>query len=128
MTAFGWDDYLRLATRLASEEDEAAHRTAISRAYYFVFHLARRRAVDNRCVESKASHTQIWACYENSSDTACKKLGIDGRRLHEKRKNADYDLPFKGRLGDEVQDALHKASEFTNRLLVLDPTQPSRSR
>ncbi len=126
MTVFEWDDYLRLATRLASEEDEAARRTAISRAYYFVFHLAQQRARDNGC-EKIHRHGELWKCYIDSASEDCKQIGLDGQRLHEKRKNADYNLPFKGRLGDEVQDSLRKASNFSNRLIALDPAQPSSS-
>ncbi len=129
MTDFDWHDYLRLAQQLAPLEDEAAKRTAISRAYYFMFHLARERAMRNGCKLSYAesSHKSVWDVYIRSPDTDCKSLGLEGSRLRERRNVADYDLPFKGRLPDDVQDAIEKAAAFSQRLAALDPRQPRGS-
>jgi uncharacterized protein (UPF0332 family) len=126
---FDWNDYLRLAQHLAQQEDEAAKRTAISRAYYYIFHLARARAIQNGCKLSYAesSHKSVWDFYIRSSDYNCKSLGLEGSRLKERRNVADYDLPFKGRLMDDVQDAMQKASAFSQRLGTLDPRQPRAS-
>jgi len=41
---FDWNEYLALARRLAAAGDEASKRSAISRAYYFVFNSAFSRA------------------------------------------------------------------------------------
>jgi uncharacterized protein (UPF0332 family) len=37
-----WRDFLALAARLAGDATEADWRTAVSRAYYAAFHVARR--------------------------------------------------------------------------------------
>ena len=39
---FDWADYLRLAQELAQRGEESCKRSAVSRAYYSVFNLARR--------------------------------------------------------------------------------------
>jgi uncharacterized protein (UPF0332 family) len=41
-----WRDFLSLATRLATGATEADWRTAVSRAYYAAFHVARRLFAD----------------------------------------------------------------------------------
>jgi hypothetical protein len=41
---FDWNDFLTLAEELAARDDQASKRTAISRAYYSVFHAANARA------------------------------------------------------------------------------------
>jgi hypothetical protein len=41
-----WRDFLSLATRLAAATTEADWRTAVSRAYYAAFHVARRLLTD----------------------------------------------------------------------------------
>ena len=38
---FDWTEYARLAEELGTRPDEASLRTAISRAYYSVYHQAR---------------------------------------------------------------------------------------
>ena len=44
---FGWSEYLNLAMELGARKDEASLRSAISRAYYYVYHLALERARSN---------------------------------------------------------------------------------
>jgi hypothetical protein len=44
---FSWPDYLTLANELSIRSEEYCLRTAISRTYYFVYHLARQRILDN---------------------------------------------------------------------------------
>lgn len=41
-----WRDFLLVASRLAAETTEADWRTAVSRAYYAAFHVARRLLAD----------------------------------------------------------------------------------
>ena len=40
MSAFDWHGFLTLAIKLSQEADEALSRSAISRAYYFVYNTA----------------------------------------------------------------------------------------
>ena len=44
---FSWSEYLRLAQDLGKRSDEASLRSAISRAYYYVYHLGLDRARSN---------------------------------------------------------------------------------
>jgi hypothetical protein len=43
-----WRDFLPLAARLAGGATEAEWRSAVSRAYYTGFHVARRLFVDSK--------------------------------------------------------------------------------
>lgn len=45
--SFDWREYLNLASILSGNADEASQRTAISRAYYAVFHAATLHAKAN---------------------------------------------------------------------------------
>ena len=44
---FNWSGYLQLAEELGKRSDEASLRSALSRAYYYVYHLALERAEAN---------------------------------------------------------------------------------
>jgi hypothetical protein len=94
--AFKWAEYLKLADQLSRQTDEASQRTAISRAYYFVFHIARQRAVKNlyRQPEDGTSHDNLWLLYKRNSSTRCKQVATLGKRLKKKRVQADYELYY----------------------------------
>lgn len=59
--SFDWAGYLSLADYLASRPDEAARRSAISRAYYYVYNIALRRAEQNGfvAIRGESTHTQL---------------------------------------------------------------------
>jgi hypothetical protein len=38
---FNWSGYLQLAEELAERRDEASMRSALSRAYYYIYHLGK---------------------------------------------------------------------------------------
>lgn len=89
---FDWDRFLALAEELAGRPgDEAAARTAISRAYYAAFHAG--RAYLNRANipadMSGRAHRQVRQAFEASDPSISQTLA----RLHEWRKEADYDDP-----------------------------------
>jgi hypothetical protein len=44
---FDWSEYQKLADELARRPEESCLRTAIGRAYYYVFHLAKKRVEAN---------------------------------------------------------------------------------
>lgn len=125
--AFQWVDSLKLAERLAVENDEAAQRSAISRAYYYVFHLARDRATENGMFITLADsqHKLTWEFFVQSPDVECQKLGLLGQRLKEKRKKADYDLIYAGKIEQEVTDVIAKAQAFAERLQTVDRRMPN---
>jgi hypothetical protein len=51
-----WRDFLPLATRLAAGTTEADWRTAVSRAYYAAFHVARRLFTDLKFAAADPGH------------------------------------------------------------------------
>jgi uncharacterized protein (UPF0332 family) len=90
--SFNWSLYLQLAQQLAGSLDEAAHRTAISRAYYSAYHAVNDQLVANNVVTDlqRPSHERVWSVYVKSSQPACKRIGNVGFRLRNARVEADY--------------------------------------
>jgi uncharacterized protein (UPF0332 family) len=95
--AFDWHDFLKLARTLSSPgQDEAAHRSAVSRAYYAGFHRARLRLFADDPVEYATrykSHTQVWEWYKERGqlgDTTRGRIGVEGSTLLYRRNQADY--------------------------------------
>lgn len=127
MGAFDWGGYLTLATTLARETDEASRRTAVSRAYYYVYHLARARADSNGFTPTRGGiHTQTWGFYQNSPDAQCKELALLGGRMQTRREKADYE-PLYPRLDEEVADMLGNARAFAEKLARIDVRHPNRA-
>ena len=125
---FDWMEYLSLAQRLAVNGDEASKRTAISRAYYFIFNLAYARA-ENNCgrkpVGPPGTHAWCWQKFSGNRVLACRALGIEGDRLKRLRHYADYksrDIP---RLDDVCNRMLTDVQQFHADLVALDPALPT---
>ena len=123
---FDWNEYLVLARQLALAGDDASKRTAISRAYYFVFNIAfaRAEATAGRYPGGESSHKWCWDRYESTPDPSCRKLGIDGGRMKRRRVRVDYkpaDIP---RIDDEVRRMLMEAQQFRADLAALNPRYP----
>jgi hypothetical protein len=110
---FDWYNFLVLAEELAKQGDEAAKRTAISFAYYFIFNMAYARAANNGSIFVAGDrHAQCWRKYMTTPDPACQRLGNVGDRMKGRRIFADYEAPTKIRLDDEVLRALEEARRF----------------
>jgi hypothetical protein len=95
--SFDWSDYLRLAIGLHGSPDvpgpnEAAFRSAASRAYYAAYHLVTIRAKEDGFVpiDSGEDH-ELLRSFLKRGDTPRKKMSLDLERLHRLRKKADYD-------------------------------------
>jgi uncharacterized protein (UPF0332 family) len=89
---FEWTDFLELAENLAARQnDEAAARTAISRAYYAAFHAGRDYLVRAGIPldRSRNAHFQVRDVLREESA----HIGQDLEQLHFWRKRADYDSP-----------------------------------
>lgn len=123
--AFEWRDYLTLADELSRREGEACLRTAISRSYYYIYHLARQRLHDNQfiIIRGEGTHKQVWEKFENDADFRCKKLYELAKVLHDKRNRADYELPY-ARIGSEFPAILERARRFAEDLAALDKRLP----
>lgn len=115
--AFDWAGYLTLAKELAAQSDEAAQRSAMSRAYYAAYNRARLQLSREGIVVPKQqnSHKELWDIYRNSSDTARQAIGITGDRLREFRRQADYD-DFIPHLANYVKVALSNAESLIKAL------------
>jgi len=122
---FDWNEFLRLAEELAVRADDASRRSAISRAYYSVYHRANPRVVAN-CgprPSGTTAHKWCWDKYQQTSNSACKSLGLAGDRMKRRRHEADYrDNIY--RLEDVVRTVLDEARRFPADLDALDARYP----
>jgi uncharacterized protein (UPF0332 family) len=87
---FEWEDFLDLAEALANEpSNEAAARSAISRAYYTTFHSGRDYLVRAGVPidRSRNAHLQVQDELRRKSEA----VGQIVKRHHVWRKYADYD-------------------------------------
>ncbi|HME08152.1 MAG TPA: hypothetical protein VKG25_13945 [Bryobacteraceae bacterium] len=116
-----------MAEELGSRSsDDGALRTAISRSYYYIFHLALERASGNGfvTVKGESSHLQLWNLFTKSPEPTCLNLGQIALRLKEKRQRADYDNHF-ARLADEISPVLEETRMFATLLSNLAPRHPN---
>ena len=123
---FDWLEYFRLAHELGGREDEASLRSAISRAYYCVYHLALARAEANtyKPLPGESTHLQLWRVFSGSPEPDCQKLAIIAARLKEKRERADYER-YHARIAEEVPVLLADAREFAALLGRLPARHPN---
>jgi len=124
--SFDWLEYFTLAEELANRTDEASLRTAISRAYYSIYHLALARAKANNfaALPGEGTHAQLWRLFTKSPEPDCMKLGQMAERLKDKRVRADYD-PIFVRIQEETPEFLNQARDFAERLQKLDSRYPN---
>jgi uncharacterized protein (UPF0332 family) len=89
---FEWKEYLRLARALVEQADEAAHRSAISRAYYAAFGSAVQALsfAGHKVPEDGSAHEYVWSVYRDADDGPLFYIAQDGARLRSKRRTADY--------------------------------------
>ena len=123
---FEWLEYIKLAEQLAQNADEASQRTAISRAYYYVYHAANNRALANnykRPEDGGGSHNNLWSHYERNTDPDCRRVAFLGKRLHEKRVRADYRDTYV-RISDEMGTVLLDAKRCASMIEALPPQYP----
>src|SRR5581483_8948418 len=104
----------------ASASDEAALRSAVSRAYYAAFGMASiRMRIDGKHVPAGGdAHQVLWNYFESSSDRFRRKIGADGRRLRWRRNQADYDAAAKIS-SNEVTDSIRSADAVLRFLNML---------
>jgi hypothetical protein len=123
---FDWNEYFVLARQLATARDEASKRSAISRAYYFVFNIAflRAEATAGSYHGGESYHKWCWDKYRRTPDATCQKLGIDGERMKQRRVRVDYKAADILRLDDEVRRMLLEAQQFRASLDALNPRYP----
>jgi uncharacterized protein (UPF0332 family) len=88
-----WRDFLRLARSLAAASAEAEWRTAVSRAYYTAFHVARDLLADLRFTVPRADRAHQYLVFRlgNCGESAVEQAGRDLDTLRRLRNRADYD-------------------------------------
>lgn len=101
--SFDWEGYLKLAKILSSDPevnplDEARYRTAISRAYYAVFQIAKDFLRDKdyqRNIPREHVHQFVREKFiTHSLGGNYHKIGRNLEDLNHKRNNADYEPMF----------------------------------
>jgi uncharacterized protein (UPF0332 family) len=110
-----WSAFLDLARELVNRpDDEAAARSAISRAYYAAFGTAREHLVQRGIAVPKAgpAHALVWDHFHAVGDTLHRRIANLGRTLRKYRGHADYDDTYP----DLERDA-RRAVRFARRLL-----------
>jgi uncharacterized protein (UPF0332 family) len=124
---FDWNNYFQLADELAKRSEEAALRTAISRAYYYVYHLALKRATSNSYAFNKDAgegmHMQLWRVFDASPEPDSRRLFQIGVRMKDMRERADYKPSF-ARISDAISAILSDAKEFEATLNRLPARHP----
>jgi len=88
-----WRDFLALAGRLSTGTTEADWRTAVSRAYYAAFHVARRLLADLKFNVPRADRAHQYLVFRlsNSGESAVEQAGRDLETLRRLRNRSDYD-------------------------------------
>jgi hypothetical protein len=123
---FDWNNFLVLARELAARNDASSRRSAISRAYYFVFNTAFERAelTAGPMPRGERFHEWCWKKYQATPDHSCRQLGISGDRLLKARVKADYERADIARLDEVVQGILLDADKFSRDLAALNARYP----
>ena len=87
-------EFLTIARQLASSSTEAEWRTAVSRAYYAAFHVAREVMEDLRFAVPRAdrAHAYLSRRLANCGHSRTQQAGTDLIVLRGDRNQADYDL------------------------------------
>lgn len=110
---FEWRDYLALADDLVERPDEAAQRSAISRAYYAAYHAAAAFVRNAGLLTRGHTHHRVWNVLANDPDPARAEVGWLGDLLRLARISADYHTPFPGDVLGQARAVVRDA-----RLLV----------
>jgi uncharacterized protein (UPF0332 family) len=120
---FDWAEYLRLATDLSQNPDEASHRTSISRAYYSVYHAASAQAIRNGYPSGQGSHARIWKVFAQDQNKASKRLAQLGNTMKRVRELADYRSVVPQIPAQMTQQLLY-ANNFLAQLATLPTNTP----
>src|SRR5690349_21119049 len=123
---FNWSNYFSLAEALNRQKgqlanSDACQRSAISRAYYAVFHIAWDYALelnDFPQVNTENIHEQVRKYYQTSPDARRQIIGILLDRLRQNRNKADYTDEIKG-LDQLTASALISAKQCIDGVFAL---------
>lgn len=101
---FDWKQYLSFADELSKRSEEAALRSAVSRAYYAAFCTARNhlRRKGEQIPDSEQTHKIVWESFQQRGKTYA-AVYQNGIRLRSRRRQADYE--------DEIKDISYLVTE-----------------
>lgn len=88
------NEFISVATQLLASHGEGRLRSAVSRAYYGAFHLARDFIADCGVVipiDIQAHRNVLW-CLANAAEPTLEEVARGVRSLRDARNGADYDL------------------------------------
>ena len=121
-------DFLRLAESWANRSTEAEWRSAVSRAYYSVFHVARQLL--SQCGfevrKGDQAHAYLWRRLSNCGVPEVRHAGRELQNLRGDRNVADYDMHV-GFPQAHAKAAVELAHE-TAEALRHAATEPQRAR
>src|SRR5436309_11372371 len=85
-----WRDFVSLAARLAANATEADWRSAVSRAYYAAFHIARRLLADLNFTVPRADRAHQYLVFRlsNCGEPTVEQAGRDLETLRRLRNRA----------------------------------------
>ena len=114
-------DYLDLADELVKRTgDEAAERSAVSRAYYAAFGTAREYLIQSGASIPKSgpAHAIVWTRLHAMPDPVHRRIADLGRLLRRQRGRADYDDSYPG-VSVDAQNAVAMARRLLTDLAGL---------
>lgn len=120
---FNWSDYQTVATILSQCVDEASQRSAVSRAYYCVYHLALSHLLEHhnfQYSEGKPAHDQVWREF-SIKGLSYREIWNKGDQLKKLRVDADYRAGVIVN-GSTATTALNLAKRIIERLQQLQQT------
>jgi uncharacterized protein (UPF0332 family) len=119
---FDWDEYLTLSKKIAARTatNEALKRTAVSRAYYAVAHIAdiyaRTRLSWPGVGRGGGWHSSLAQFYRNQlSNTSFQEVGSKLRTLRDLREECDYDDTITN-INGNLSLAISEAEDIKNLL------------
>ena len=120
---FLWKDYLALAVTwlpeaAASNYPAAVYRSAISRAYYAVFHAAFDTAQElgMQATRSASDHYRLRKFFEGRGRVAA-QLSLALRTLYDLRISADYEIDAQDLVTSDTQTAAQQAINTAQKAL-----------
>lgn len=90
---FDWMDFKEVARDLRDKGSHGSYRSAVSRAYYVVFHEAIRAAGKRGFKPTRLGedHSGVWRFFRTRNSIQAKQLANLGWDLLEYRRTCDYD-------------------------------------
>ncbi len=118
-------NFLTQAQRLIVLAGEEDWRSAVSRAYYSVFHVAREflEGLGFSVPQADRAHGYLWLRLQNCGEPPLEQLGRDLKDMRGQRNRADYDLHRPFRQTDAQQEVRRAATLIQLLDAVVEPTR-----